>query len=231
LLVKIKTTRVPKSDNNGVWRYEKYADFIAIQITGSVEEAVKTLPQNILVHMKSLTSVVTRHLEEQLYCRGIHKTLIDYVTERSLSNSEQRVIFKTWGKNNRGIIFEGIAVYILIASLSNSSKYEGLCLNGKKSEKMESLYNTIKGAVGVTRDSGIYEELGSCISNIKKRIKGAINLQNKDRYIPTKRENGATGDYYNLQISLELMYVRTVDSDIKLREWLESKGLWHEIMK
>jgi uncharacterized tellurite resistance protein B-like protein len=241
LLVKIKSSTIPELDDTGEWHLNKYSDFIAIPIQNSVEEAVKTLPLNILMHTDGITSLVTRHLEEKLYCRGIHKTLIDYTIGKSLSNSVTSIIMNVWGRT-KWISFVGIgaphvnfkpkelAVYLLIAVLSLNPSHRGLFIGNDmvKIKEMEKLYSKIYTLITGKSDDNLYGTLGVHISKITKKIQMVENLFDRSRYLPIKSKY-----HYLLHIRPDLIYIRTTNNsggDVSLLDWIQQQDLQKDII-
>ena len=109
-------------------------------INEGIVETVKILVDSILIHVKTMSTVVNRTQYKKLYCKGIHKTLIDFIVLRSSSNIvEKVVIYNT--KKNKYVKFFGVdggekkfspkelAIYVFILSCSINKKK--VCVNIK----------------------------------------------------------------------------------------------------
>lgn len=239
LLVKIKTTTIPEKDHNGNEEYVKYTDFIALPILHTVEETLKSLPEMILSHTKSITSVVRRQLIDKLYCKGFHKTLIDYVVSRedTLRDGEVQFIYniEKKAKNNKTMRLTRIEfnhgevspiplatkewiIYLMIVYLSAMKGGKGLPkkINNEIQLLFKKLYKILS-----SRDSGIDNSFVTNLSNINRRLKEIVNMSDDYR---KKICIVSTSDYYKVGLNIESVVVidHKLKEKKKLKDWIDS---------
>jgi hypothetical protein len=228
LLIKLKTSTIHEKDDKGEWRPVKYTDFIALPIQGSVEHTARLLPESILGFTKDITSLVRRQLDEKLYCKGIHQTLIDYTVEQSQEESIKKIIIKRWSspRSPQGVKFVGLKdpfvgiqpkalnIYILIAMLSMSAKAKGIPFSPNKdaSAIFAMLYE---------RSPELYNGLNVQISNIRRSLDGKLNVHDAKLYSPQD-----VSLHYKLNINPDLVFIqdgRDADSCISLKSWIDQR--------
>lgn len=235
LLIKLKTTTVHEKDDKGEWRPVKYTDFLALPIQCSVEYTARLLPERILGFTQEITSLVRRQLNEKLYCKGIHQTLIDYTVEKSVSESIDSITIKRWGQR-KGIIFNGLhnpfvslqpkelAVYMMMILLSMSESSKGLPMFSPRRmiQDIHSMYKTVYSGRGNTIPE-LYNALNVQISNIRSKIADRLSVMDLSTYSPEDLDG-----CYHLKINPDNIWVQDtndVQKKVSLRTWIQDKGL------
>lgn len=227
LLVKLKTSTIHEKDEKGDWRPVKYTDFIALPIKESVELTARLLPDNILWFAKEVTTSVRRQLNEKLYCKGIHQTLIDYTVDKAVNESINKIVVKKWGHNRSsfGIKFEGLKnpfqklqpkdlhLFLLISLLSISTKSKGMPMS----------VNTLVKAIFAflyERKPDPYDALASHISNIRTALEETLSKKDMELFSPLDSEG-----FYRININPNMVYIqdnREV-TPIPILEWIKDK--------
>ena len=234
LLVKIKTSTIEILDEEKNLKKTKFTDFIAIPINGNVVDAIKLLPDKILEHTDSITSLVRKTInEKKLYCKGIHKTLIDYVVHRSSVNIVKKVVFNVRGRE-KYIEFVGIdggrvmmkpkeVILYLTVLIYSIGDAHGVLRQQDDSEECTRVMNTFlelykKSAQSVEKltNSDLYKSLSVHKSNIRKKINNVSNLEDNDKYNVLD-----VGNYIRVNINPEIVYIRDRDTETLLSDWLQ----------
>lgn len=234
LLIKLKTTTVQEKNDNGEWRPVKYTDFLALPIQGSLEYTARLLPEQILGYTQEIISLVRRQLNEKLYCKGIHQTLIDYIVNKTVSESIESVTIKYRG-NSKGVYFNGlsdpyvsmqpkeIAIYLLIILLSTGAGGMGLPMFlPSKVKKINDIFKNLYAGRG-NESPDVFNALNVQISHIRRKIGGKISVMEMTTYSPTDSDG-----YYYLKINPDnVKILETANhSDAKpLTDWIKEKGL------
>ena len=235
LLIKLKTTTVQEKNDNGEWRPVKYTDFLALPIQGSLEYTARLLPEQILGYTQEIISLVRRQLNEKLYCKGIHQTLIDYIVDKSVSESIESITIKYRG-NSKGVYFNGlrdyyvsmqpkeIAIYLLIILLSTRAGGKGLpmFLTPKQATNINEIFKDLYPGRG-NESPDVFNALNVQISNIRRKIGGKISVMEMTTYSPTDSDG-----YYYLKINPDNVKIleSASHSDAKpLTDWIKDKGL------
>lgn len=105
LLVKVKTSVTYSRQDDGSYKPGKYSDFIAIPIHTSIYDTAKAFTELILKSAGDIHSLVRLRSEDKLYCKGIHKTVIDYVTDQLMQVRPRTML--TLYRETRTVILEG----------------------------------------------------------------------------------------------------------------------------
>lgn len=193
-LIKLKTSTIESVDEQGQTKKTKYTDFIALPINDSVVESVRRLPENILDFTDGITSLVTKTLTEKLYCKGIHKTLIDYAVYKSSTNLVERVVINLIGRE-KYIQFQGIDGGKLTLKPKELSLYL-LCViftiygNGifkKQSDSpmcktIEKAFSQIYSYSSDGADAELYKSFSVTKSNVKSKINSLTKLEDRDKF-------------------------------------------------
>lgn len=232
LLIKLKTTTVDEKDERGEWHPVKYTDFLALPIHRSVEYTARELSERILGFTQDITTLVRRQLNEKLYCKGIHQTLIDYTVEKSVSENIDSITIRRWGKR-KGIVFNGLhnpflqlqpkelAVYLMILLLSMRESSKGLPMFSPL-RTIQAIYEKVYSGRGdVTPE--LYNALNVQISNIRTKIASILNAIDLAVYSP-EDSNG----YYHLKINPDHVWIQdtsNADEKVPLRTWIQDHGL------
>lgn len=230
LLVKLKTSTIENySAEDGLER-TKYSDFIALPIVGSVVDSVRRLPDNILEHTDAVTSLVTKTLNEKLYCRGIHKTLIDFAVHRSNASIVEKVIINLQGKE-KYIEFVGIdggivktkptemVLYLLAILYSIFGK--GLNKSKEDTDECNNMMRNYSMLYGIAKEDDrpidLYKSLSVTKTNLKKKINGLIKLVDKEIY-----NIDDTGSYIRLNVNPDIIYIRNSykNEETQLKDWI-----------
>ena len=229
LLVKLKTSTIHEKDEKGDWHPVKYTDFIALPIKDSVEMTARLLPDNILLFAQDITTTVRRQLNEKLYCKGIHQTLIDYTVDKAVNESINRIIIKKWGHNRSlfGVKFEGLKdpfqklqpkdlhLFLLIILLSLSTKSKGMPMT----------VNTLVKAIFAflyERKPDPYVALSSHISNIRSALDATLSKKDMELFSPIDNEG-----FYRVAINPNMVYIQEAKdtSPIPILEWIKDKRI------
>lgn len=251
ILVKVKTSVVESHDAGSQPNRTKYTDFIALPINGSVVDSIRRLPDNILEHTDAITSLVSKTLNEKLYCKGIHKTLIDYAVHRSNVNIVERVVITLKGNNRaadkgkdkakekdkeRAIEFVGIdggvvkaqpaeAVLYLLA-LIYSAGGDGLCKSASESKTCERMMSTYSQLYEIATESDKPSDLFKSLSVTKAKLKKKINSLDKliDKVAYNFDDKGKT---IKVNVNPDIVFIRDPynNTETQLNEWLRQKNI------
>ena len=231
LLVKVKTSTIESPDSDGCMQKTKYTDFIALPINGNVVATFRQLAEYIHDCTGGITSVVNTTLHQKLYCKGIHKTLIDYAVHKSSANIVERVIFNIKGKR-KYVEFAGVdggsvrmkpkeivlylvfIIYSVYGDRKGVSKREEGTAAGKK---MADVFSRIYSFATDSPDDGLFKSLSVIKSNIKAKINGVVRLEDKDKYNIVD-----TDEYIRVNINPDKIVIRDSDNDteLPLNDWL-----------
>lgn len=229
LLVKLKTSTIQEKDEKGDWHPVKYTDFIALPIKESVELTARLLSDNILWFAKEVTTSVRRQLNEKLYCKGIHQTLIDYTVDKAVNESICKIIIKKWGHNRSsfGIKFEGLRkpfqklqpkdlnIFLLIILLSISTKSKGMPMS------FNSLVKAIFAFLYESKPDP-YDALATHISKIRTALEGTLSKNEMELFSPSDNDG-----FYRVTINPNMVYIQ-YDRDIApipILEWIKDKRI------
>lgn len=229
LLVKLKTSTIHEKDEKGDWHPVKYTDFIALPIKESVELTARLLPDNILWFAKEVTTSVRRQLNEKLYCKGIHQTLIDYTVDKAVKESVNKIIIKKWGHNRSsfGVKFEGLRnpfqklqpkdlnIFLLITLLSISTKSKGMPM---------SFNSVVKAIFAFLYESkpDPYDALATHISKIRTALEETLSKKEMELFSPSDNDG-----FYRVTINPNMVYIQ-YDKDIApipILEWIKDKRI------
>lgn len=235
LLIKVKTSTIESHDADGQPKRTKYTDFIALPINGSVVDSVRRLPDNILEHTDAITSLVTKTMNEKLYCKGIHKTLIDYAVHRTSVNIVEKIVITLQGKK-KSIEFVGIdggvvkskpteAVLYLLAiiysilgnGISKRKDDSGDC------NKIVKTYSRLYEIATENEDvADLYKSLSVTKTNLKRKINELVKLVDKDKYNLDDK-----GDSIRVNINPDIVYIRDAynNTEVQMDEWLRRKRI------
>lgn len=238
LLIKVKTSSLESHAEDGQIKRTKYTDFIALPINGSVVDSLRRLPDNILEHTEAITSLVTRTLNEKLYCKGIHKTLIDYVVNRRNGNIVEKVVMTMQPKYNY-IEFVGIdggktstspaeTVLYLLALIYTVGGGPGINKKVKEKDSRNSkrVMETFSSLYDLATEGGKPIDLYTSLSVIKNKLKAKIDnlekLEDKDTY--NLDDHGST---IKVNVNPDIVFIRNPYDgiEIQLDEWLRSKQI------
>lgn len=230
LLIKVKTSSIETHDSEGQPKRTKYTDFIALPINGNVVDTARRLPDNILEHTDAITSLVTKTLNEKLYCKGIHKTLIDYAVHRSSVNIVERVIITLTGKK-RTIDFVGIdggivkaqpaEAVLYLLSLIYSIGGDGLFKSKNDSMACKSMMAAYSQLYEIATESDKPSDLYASLSVTKAKLKTKINalekLLDKDSYNLDDK-----GNTIKINVNPDIVFIRDPynNTETQLDEWL-----------
>lgn len=232
-LLKVKTTTILELNDEGDVVPVKYTDFIAVPVKNNIVDALSSIPQTILTFAKTITSLVERQIEEKLYCKGIHKTLIDYAVEQS--GTVNKVVINIWGKTN-GVLFCGIgesmkqirasslAIYVMLCVyILKDRENHGLLLSKIGGKEVDAVYQKIYQLItGKSCKSGL-PDWSVHRSFLRGKIKEILSLPSKANYYPEDIDGVC-----KLRINPALIYVRTTQDetdDIPLSVWIEQNNL------
>lgn len=229
LLVKLKTSTIHEKDEKGDWHPVKYTDFIALPIKESIELTARLLPDNILWFAKEVTTSVRRQLNEKLYCKGIHQTLIDYTVDKAVKESVNKIIIKKWGHNRSsfGVKFEGLRnpfqklqpkdlnIFLLITLLSISTKSKGMPMS------FNSLVKAIFAFLYESKPDP-YDALATHISKIRTALEETLSKKEMELFSPSDNDG-----FYRVTINPNMVYIQ-YDKDIApipILEWIKDKRI------
>lgn len=193
------------------------------------------MPEQILGYTQEIISLVRRQLNEKLYCKGIHQTLIDYIVDKSVTGSIESVTIKYRG-NAKGVYFNGlgdhyvsmqpkeIAIYLLIILLSTRVGGKGLpmFLPSKSATKINEIFKGLYPGRG-NESPDVFNALNVQISNIRRKLGSKISVMEMTTYSPTDSDG-----YYYLKINPDnVKILETANhTDAKpLTDWIKEKGL------
>ncbi len=230
LLIKLKTTTIQEKDDRGEWCSVKYTDFIALPIQESIELTARLLSDSILWFAKEISTTVRRQLNEKLYCKGIHQTLIDYTVGQAVEEKTNKVVIKKWGNNRSpfGIKFEGLRnpfqrlqpkdlhIYLLITLLSISSKSKGMPMT------VNSRVRAVFQSFPYEKTSDPYDALASHISNIRKALSCTLSIGEMELYSPLDNDG-----YYKITINPTTVYIQEEKDAIPvpILDWIKDKRI------
>lgn len=235
LLIKVKTSTIESVDDDGKPKRTKYTDFIALPINGSVAESVRRLPENILDYTDGITSLVTKSLNEKLYCKGIHKTLIDYAVHKSSSNIVNRVVINIQGRE-KYVEFEGVAGSKVVMQPKEIVMYllciiftaYGKGVYGRKCDDhgIDRMIMAFEQIYKIASDGASTELYNKSFSVQKSKIKSKINdLRNfEDR---EKYNIDDSDGMIKVAVNPDKVIIRESysDKEIPLREWLIQRNI------
>lgn len=235
LLIKVKTSSIESHEADGQPKRTKYTDFIALPINGSVVDSVRRLPDNILEHTDAITSLVTKTMNEKLYSKGIHKTLIDYAVHRSSVNIVEKVVITLQGKK-KTIEFVGIDGGLVKAKPTEAVLYllaiiysilgSGVCKRKDNSEecvKMMKTYSRLYEIATENEDvADLYKSLSVTKTNLKRKINELVKLVDKDKYNLDDK-----GDSIRVNVNPDIVFIRDSynDTEFQMDEWLRRKRI------
>ncbi len=235
LLVKVKTSTIESVDEENKPKRTKYTDFIALPINGSVAESVRRLPENILDYTDGITSLVTKALNEKLYCKGIHKTLIDYAVHKSSSNLVNRVVINLQGRE-KYVEFDGvdggkvlmqpkeIVMYLLCIIFTAYGKG----IYGRKCDEhgCEPMIKAFEQIYRIASDGASTELYNKSFSVQKSKIKSKINdlknFEDRDKYNIDDSDG-----MIKVTVNPDKVIIREAysDKETPLREWLIQRNI------
>lgn len=235
LLIKIKTSSIESHDADGQSKRTKFTDFIALPVNGSVVDSVRRLPDNILEHTDAITSLVTKTINEKLYCKGIHKTLIDYAVHRTSVNIVEKIIITLQGKK-KFIEFVGIDGGLVKAKPTETVLYllaiiysilgNGVCKRKGDFEDCDKMMKTYSRLYEIATESedvaDLYKSLSVTKTNLKRKINDLVKLVDKDKYNLDDR-----GDFINVNVNPDIVYIRDSYNEtvFQMDEWLRRKRI------
>lgn len=251
LLIKIKTSSIESHDADGQSKRTNFTDFIALPVNGSVVDSVRRLPDNILEHTDAITSLVTKTMNEKLYCKGIHKTLIDYAVHRTSDNIVERIVITLRGKNKttdkdkeiateksteRTIEFVGVSggivksqpaeavlyVLALIYTAIEEGIFKSEC-NSDACKRMMATYSQLyRIATESDKPSGLFTSLSVTKAKLKKKINSLDKLDDKVTY--NFDDKGKT---IKLNVNPDIVFIRDPynNTETQLDEWLRDKKI------
>lgn len=233
-LIKVKTSTIETIDEQGQTKKTKYTDFIALPINDSVVESVRRLLENILDFTDEITSFVTKSLTDKLFCKGIHKTLIDYAVYRSSTNLVERIVINLRGREKH-INFQGIDGGKLPLKPKELSLYL-LCIifttygNGvykKPSDnpmcrKIEKAFSQIYSYVSDGSDAELYRSFSVTKSNVKSKINSLTKFEDRDKYNIDDSES-----MLRVCINPDKIFIRDSyhDTEKSLDEWIKQQKI------
>lgn len=234
LLIKVKTSSIETQDTDNQIKRTKFTDFIALPINGSVIDSVRRLPDNILEHTEAITSVVTKTLNEKLYCKGIHKTLIDYAIHRSSSNVVEKVVITLQGKK-KGIKFVGVAggdvktkpaeAVLYMLSILYSILGNGICKRKNDSDECNRIVSNYARLYKIATESdesiNLYTSLSPIKTGLKKKINELEKLTDKESY-----NINDSGSYIRININPEIVYIRNEynNTEVQINDWIRQRN-------
>lgn len=235
LLIKVKTSTIESVDEDNKPKRTKYTDFIALPINGSVAESVRRLPENILDYTDGITSLVTKSLNEKLYCKGIHKTLIDYAVHKSSSNLVNRVVINIQGRE-KYIEFEGVAgskvvlqpKEIVLYLLSIIFTAYGKGLYGRKCDGVgiDRMIKAFERIYEIASDGASTELYNKSLSVQKSKIRSKINalknFEDRDKYNIDDSDG-----MIRVAVNPDKVFIRETysDKETPLRDWLIQRNI------
>lgn len=226
LLIKIKTSLIESYAAGGEPMRAKYADFIALPIAGCVSDTVRRWTDKMLRPIGVIPDG-----SQKLYCKGIHKTLIDYAIHRSNIGAAEKIVIKLQGKG-RHIEFVGahcgllkgkpteVVLYLLIIIYSVSG--DGVSKRGDSGD-CDRVCNTYSRlyeiATECDRYVDLYKSLPVTSSNLKRKIKA---LGGVDRYNIVD-----CGKSIRVSVNPDIVYIRDSinGAESQLDEWLRQKEI------
>lgn len=234
LLIKVKTSTIESQEADNQIKRTKFTDFIALPINGSVIDSVRRLPDNILEHTEAIISVVKKTLNEKLYCKGIHKTLIDYAIHRSSSNIVEKVIITLQGKK-KSIKFVGVAggevktkpaeAVLYMMSIIYSILGNGICKRNIESDECSRIISNYARLYEMATESDVPINLYTSLSPIKTGLKKKINelekLTDKDSY-----NINDSGNYIRVNINPDIVYIRSEydNTEVQINDWIRQRN-------
>ena len=234
LLIKVKTSTIDTQGSDNHIKRTKFTDFIALPINGSVIDSVRRLPNNILEHTEAITSVVTKTLNEKLYCKGIHKTLIDYAIHRYSSNIVEKVVITIQGKK-KGIKFVGVAggdvkvkpaeAVLYMLSILYSILGNGICKRKDDSDECSRIVSNYERLYKIATESenpiNLYTSLSPIKTGLKKKINGLEKLTDKESY-----NINDSGSYIRVNINPDIVYIRSEydKTEVQINDWIKRQN-------
>lgn len=229
IMVKVKTSCVPEVGSNGSVTHNDYVDFLLITIDNEVLATVMQFAKNYIALVKSLKNSVEVLDSNRVACRAFHKTLMDYVVNRSMVQHVNKVIFDMSRKSNY-LVFDGIAehampparflLYMLIVAESQDRGV--ICKSGDKQsmEQQQTLFKRMQYATELKLN---YDQMKSYVSKIKEDILTTIWLDKKSFLLPDKKTIPDTNDVvYRIDAPIDMFYIKTRDGEeCPLEQWIE----------
>lgn len=234
LLIKVKTSTIESADKDGKPTKTKYTDFIALPVKGSIVESIRRIPDNILEFTDSIISLISKSSHDKLYCKGIHKTLIDYVIHRSSANLVKRLVFTLRGKE-RGVNFVGVdggkidmspaeislyLSYIIFSAYGNGIPKKDL--GNKECDRIKNAFQKIYSFTDSDKIVDIFRSLAPQKSAVRNLIKAMSNFVDRDKYNIVDLPKCSRAD-----INTDLIYIRDpyYKTEIQLDDWLHQKDI------
>ena len=228
-MVKVKTSCVPEVGSNGSVTHNDYVDFLFITIDNEVLTTVMQLTKNYIALVKNLKHSVGVQDNNRVACRAFHKTLMDYVVNRSMVQHVNKVIFDMSRKLNY-LVFDGISehtmpparffLYMLIVAESQDG---GVMCKSNDLQSMKQQQNLFKAIQFATELDLNYRQMKSYVSKIKEDILTAIWLDKKSFLLPDKKTSLDTKDeLYRIDAPIDMFYVKTYNGEeIPFKQWIK----------
>lgn len=231
-LIKLKSSIVEECLSDGLSKKVKYTDFIAIPIENSVVDAARRFPENVLEHTDAIVSLLTKSLQEKLYSKGIHKTLIDYAIHKSSANILNQIVID---RRRNLVIFEGIdggklkmskkelAFFLLFALYSSNRKglNRRLSRSSAAGQTLTKIYDMIYKPEK-SDEKGVFESLTTYKNRIRKYISSLVKFDERERYNVPDR-----GDTIIMVFNPDIIKIQDYECNnpIPLLEWMKMKGI------
>lgn len=230
LLIKLKSSIISKATGSKGESHTKYSDFVAVPIKETVRETIESITEKILNFSHEITSMTIIRNEDKLYCKGIHKTVIDMAIDKPSEITKLVIDLTTFS----GIKFSGdglpesccklqpkaLAIYLVLCIMLRNSFRHGIPTadNDHAIALYEVIYGKYISRGHNTKDKGLYNQLSVSMNNIRDKVAGVDSLPDKSIFQPI----GIKG-VYQLSCNPSIIHVRTLQGEMTLSDWIKSK--------
>lgn len=205
-----------------------FTEFMCIQIKENVKDEIRKFTND---YKKYLTNDILLHKSRGLKYNfkyfGFYKALFDLLVYGNKKQSETKVILDV---DHQIITFEGMlniepkltnkemAIYslLIVESISPSKSQKGVKRTSKEDKKIQDRYTLIVDYwfTKLNAKDKYFNSLPTIISNIKRKLNTVLNIDNKQDFIPQKRNES-----YFVNIDNDSVVIREDGKDYRVNEY------------